>query len=93
MKKYVVICETMYKAKLLWESTLCSLGDLVNSTHLHPILNIETKDDIALYFVSEYYWYGRGGCLGRHDWKPFGEKYFEGMLDKWKESKSYENAN
>lgn len=66
------------------------INDIVEWKSLNPL---ERKDDIALYFVSKHYWYGRGGCLGRHDWKPFGEKYFEGMLDKWKESKSYENAN
>lgn len=87
MKKYVIICKTMNRAKRLWESTLYSLGDLVRSFDAWSIRSIEIKDDVALYFVSTYYWYEQGGRLGRHDWKPLGENYFRGMLDKWKESR------
>ena len=90
MKKYVIICETMNRTERLWKDTLNSLydfSDSVKSFDLYPIHSIEIKDDVALYFVSEYYWYDHGGRLGRPDWKPLGENYFRGMLDKWKESK------
>lgn len=86
MKEYVIICETMKRAEYLWENTLESLGNSISSAHLFPILNIETCDGVLLYFVSTDYWYDRGGRLGRHDWKPLGENYFERMLDEWKKT-------
>ena len=87
MQKYVIICETMHRAKCLWNSTLYSLGDLVVSFDKRIIFNIETSDGLCLYFVSEDYWFRRGGRFGRHDWEPLGANYFERMLDEWKESK------
>lgn len=87
MKKYVIICETMNRTKRLWKDAFYSLGESIKSSELYPILTIEIKDGITLYFVSEYYWFNQGGRLGRHDWKPLGENYFRGMLDKWKESR------
>ena len=91
MKKYVIICKTMNRAKRLWESTLYSLGDLVRSFDAWSILSIETRDGSYLYFVSEDYWYDRGGRLGRHDWIPYGENVFRRMLDEWKEKRDENN--
>jgi hypothetical protein len=50
-------------------------------------MNIETYDGKSLYFVSEDYWYYRGGHLGRHDWKPISERNFEDALDYFVENK------
>ena len=90
MKVYVIICRTMHRAKRLWENTLYSLDELVKNFSEWTILNIETRDGVILYFVSEDYWYDCGGRLGRHDWQPIRETYFARMLDKWREIK---NAN
>ena len=86
MKKYVIICESMHRARCLWNHTLCSLDMVFKTFTTYPILSIETHDYV-LYFVSEDYWFKRGGRLGRHDWKPLRDTYFEEMLDEWKENK------
>lgn len=87
MKKYVIICETMYRADQLFSRTAIALTPMFNNIHKHPILNIETCDGRSLYFVSEDYWFGRGGRLGRYDWKPISERNFEDALDYFVENK------
>lgn len=88
MKTYVIICETMYRAERLLSRTAKALGPRMRYFRKYPMFNIETGDDVALYFTSEDYWFGRGGNRGRHHWEIFGETYFEGMLDAWERSKN-----
>lgn len=87
MKKYVIICDKMYWANSLWKHTICGLGDLVSHINEYPIRNIEICDGRSLYFVSEDYWFGRGGRFGRHDWKPISERNFEDALDYFVDNK------
>ena len=87
MKHYVIICETMNRAGQLCSRTANALGSLMRYVKKHPMLTIETKDDVCLHFTSEDYWFRRGGRLGRHYWVMLRERYFEEMLDEWERTK------
>ena len=86
MKHYVILCETMNRAGQLYKRAINVLGPVMRYMMKHPMLTIETKDDVRLYFTSKDYWFRRGGRLGRHDWVMLREWYFEEMLDKWDEA-------
>lgn len=87
MKTYVIICETMNMAERLLSRTAKALGPWMSYFRKYPMFNIETRDDVALYFTNEDYWFGRGGYRGRDEWTMLHEGYFERMLDTWEKSK------
>lgn len=90
MKTYVVICETMNRATWLMRYASVCLGDkVIKCTHRYPMLNIETHDDVKIYFTSERLWFRGGQGLGRHDWVPIREYTFESMLDEWRKQNEY----
>lgn len=91
MKHCVVLCENMERAVRLCSSTAKALGPIMRYIKKYPMLHIETKDDVHLYFTSEHYWFDRGGELGRHQWKILGEHYFEKMLDEYELAKIKED--
>lgn len=88
MQTYVILCETMNRAELLCSRTAKALGPEMRYVRTYPMYNIETMDDVALYFTNEEYWFGRGGCRGRHHFTMLYEGYFERMLDTFERSKS-----
>ena len=90
MKTYVILCETMHRAERLCSRTAKALGPQMRYFRKYPMFNIETRDDVALYFTSEDYWFKQGGNRGRHHWEPLRETYFEGMLDAWERGDIYD---
>ena len=82
MKTYVVICETMSRAKWLWGYTRHCLGHVVHYINKAPMLNIETYDGVLLYFTSYDMWYGRQE-LCRHDWETIHDLRFQKMVTIW----------
>lgn len=87
MRHYVILCETMNRADQLYKRAIKVLGPVMRYMMKHPMLTIETKDDVRLYFTCDHHWFDRGGRLGRLDWVILSEWYFERMLDKWDEVK------
>lgn len=87
MKHYVILCETMNRANHLYRRAVKDLGPVIRYMMKHPMLTIETKDDMRLYFTSYQHWFDRGGSIGRNNWVDLNEWYFEEMLDKWEMEK------
>ncbi len=88
MKTYVILCETMHRAERLCSQTAKVLGPEMRYFRKYPMFNIETRDDVALYFTNEEYWFGRGGRRGRRHFTMLYEGYFERMLDTFERSKN-----
>lgn len=82
MKTYVILCETMHRAEWLWRYTRLCLGEVVDRIHKVPMLNIETRDGVLLYFTSYYMWYTYQS-KGRHDLDIIQDWKFQEMLDIW----------
>jgi hypothetical protein len=87
MKNYVVLCETVYRADILFKYASKHFGPVIRKVRKYPMNCIEMSENVCLYFTSADRWWFGNQRLGRHEWEIISENKFEDMLDAWVISK------